>query len=86
MITGHEYIYPETMTVDQHGNTFLSTHYSSHNGETLRQRALREFMCAITQGIFTVSGGHSFVVDESEIAANATQLTNAYFNELNKQP
>lgn len=82
MITGDELICPVVYATADDAKSGAITQQQIYFGETLRQRALREFMCAIVsnpemQDLITKNSAPN-------IAESASILTEAYFNELNK--
>ncbi len=75
MITGEEMVYADPII----GNSYNPDTTTDQKGETLYQRTLREFMCAL------IIGKYYPPVNLEACADFAHLLTNAYINQLNKK-
>lgn len=79
-ITGHEYLYPQSMTVDVHGNAYLYENYGSHTGITLRQH----FAAMAMQGFIASYSGATKDPDITHCANKSVQYADALIKALNQ--
>ncbi len=80
MINPNDSAYPIVQTMSHDGKETMD---ATSNGFTKKEEALLRFMCSIVSG--TCMRGTFAEWSCKEISSTATELTEAYFNELNKQ-